>query len=200
MTGRFVAGLVGAPFGLKGFVKVRSLSGEIDHLLKLRSVVLRQNGAEKTAVIEESSPALLPQALMKFAGIDSPEDAKALGGAELLVRREEASPLGPGEFYIEDLKGLAVVFVGGLGVGGFGGGSGAGASPGVEPGAEGSDDGQTGEILGHVAGIVEGGGGDLVEIRLSTGESKLVPLRKEFFAPLVPETGRIVLLERWILE
>jgi 16S rRNA processing protein RimM len=175
MTERFVVGLVGAPFGLKGFVKVKPLSGEIDHLLKLRSAILRQKGAEKPVSIEESAPAL-PQVVMKFAGINSPEAAKALGGAELLVRREEASPLGPGEFYVEDFKGLAVVFAG------------AGGS------------GQEGEILGQVTGIVEGGGGDLVEIRLASGELKFVPLRKEFFAPLAPETGRLVLLERWILE
>jgi 16S rRNA processing protein RimM len=175
MNERFVAGLVGAPFGLKGFVKIKPLSGEIDHLLKLRSAILRQKGAERSVSIEESVP-ILSQAAMKFAGIDSPEAAKALGGAELLVRREEASPLGPGEFYVEDLKGLAVVFTG-----------------------EGGS-GQEGEILGHVAGIVEGGGGDLVEIRLAAGEFKFVPLRKEFFAPIAPETGRMVLLQRWILE
>jgi 16S rRNA processing protein RimM len=172
VTDRFVAGLIGAPFGLKGFVKVKPLSGEIDHLLKLQSAVLRQKGTEKPVKIEECAPAL-SQVVMKFAGIGSPEAAKALSGAELLVRREEASPLGPGEFYVEDLKGLAVAAAG---------------------------SGENDEILGYVTGIVEGGGGDLVEIRLSTGEFKFVPLRKEFFVPVKPETGRLILLERWILE
>jgi 16S rRNA processing protein RimM len=171
VTDRFVAGLIGAPFGLKGFVKVKPLSGEIDHLLKLQSAILRRDGTEKTVKVEESAPAL-SQVVMKFAGVGSPEAAKALNGAELLVRREEASPLGPGEFYVEDLKGLAV--------------------------AAGS--GENDEILGYVTGIVEGGGGDLVEIRLSTGEFKFVPFRKEFFVPVKPETGRLILLERWILE
>jgi 16S rRNA processing protein RimM len=168
MIERFVVGLIGAPFGLKGFVKVKPLSGEIDHLLKLQSAVLRLRGAEKTVNIEESAPAL-PQVVMKFAGIDSPEAAKTLGGGELMVRREEASPLGPGEFYVEDLRGLAVAAA-------------------------------DGETAGRVTGIVEGGGGDLVEIRLVTGELKLVPFRKEFFAPPEPKTGRLILLERWILE
>ena len=172
MIDRFVAGLVGAPFGLKGFVKVKPLSGEIAHLLKLQSAVLRQKGREKTVAIEECSPAL-SQVVMKFAGIGSPEAAKVLSGAELLVCREDASPLGPGEFYVEDLKGLAVAAAG---------------------------SGESDEILGHVTGIVEGGGGDLVEIRLSTGEFKFVPFRKEFFVPVKPETGRLILLERWILE
>jgi len=107
VTERFIAGLVGAPFGLKGFVKVRPFSGEIEHLLKLQSVIIRQGDKERQLTIEESD-ASPPVVLMRFAGIDSPEAAKALGGAQLLVDREQASPLQAGEFYVEDLKGLAV--------------------------------------------------------------------------------------------
>jgi 16S rRNA processing protein RimM len=172
MTEKFVVGLAGAPFGLKGFVKVRPLSGEIDHLLNLRSLILRQKGKEEERKIEESRPAP-PAILIKFAGIDSPEDAKTLRGAELLAGREQASPLGPDEYYIEDLKGLAVI---------------AGEAP-VE-----------GEILGHITGLIEGGGGNLAEIRLSSGKTRLVPFRKEFFPEIDPEKGRVVLVNHWILE
>ena len=168
MIERFVAGLVGPPFGLKGFVKIRPFSGEIDHLLTLQSVVIRQGDQERTLQIEES--AAQPSALLiKFAGVDSPEAAKILGGAELLVDREHASPLKPGEFYIEDLRGLAVAA-------------------------------DTGETLGCITDIIEGGGGDLAEIQLANGEKKLVPFRKEFFAEICPEKGRLTLLNRWILE
>jgi 16S rRNA processing protein RimM len=166
---RFVAGLVGPPFGLKGFVKIRPFSGEIDHLLTLRSVVIRQGDTERTLQIEESA-AQFPALLIKFAGVDSPEAAKTLGGAELLVDREHASPLKPGEFYVEDLRGLAVAAA------------------------------DTGEILGCITDIIEGGGGDLAEIQLANGEKKLVPFRKEFFAEICPEKGRLKLLNRWILE
>jgi 16S rRNA processing protein RimM len=190
VTHRFVVGLVGAPFGLKGFVKVRPLSGEIDHLLKLTRVVLRRDGTEETLDIEASAPAL-SQVVIKFAGIDSPEAAGTLGGAELITGREQASPLKPGEYYVEDLRGLAVIA----------------ADTAPEAGSKaagdeksGSGDGQTGEILGYITGIVEGGGGDLAEIRLSTGECKFVPFRSEFFAPIDLNSGRVILLERWILE
>jgi 16S rRNA processing protein RimM len=172
MTEKFVIGLVGAPFGLKGFVKVRPFSGEIDHLLKLRFLTVRQKGKEEERKIEESVPAP-PALLIKFAGIDRPEDAKTLRGAELLTGREHASPLGPGEFYIEDLKGLAVI---------------AGDAP-----AE-------GEILGRITDILEGGGENLAEIRLSGGETRLVPFKREFFPEIDPERGRAVLVNRWILE
>jgi 16S rRNA processing protein RimM len=105
---RFTAGVIGAPFGLEGFVKVKTLSGEIDHLLKLKSVVLRQDGKERVFAVEESAPKA-PVVVMRFAGFHSPQDAKALAGAELIVSREDAAALKPGEFYVEDLKGLSVL-------------------------------------------------------------------------------------------
>ena len=176
MTEQFVAGIVGAPFGLKGFVKVKPLSGEIEHLLKLRSVTLRRNGKERLLDIEESAAAGSGASsggvlIMRFAGCNDPEAAKDLRGAELLVDREGAAPLQPGEYYVEDLKGLEVV-----------GGA------------------DNGEILGHIAGIIEGGGGDIAEIRLKNGKSKLVPFRKEFFTGICPEKERVILQNLWILE
>ena len=169
LTGQFVAAIVGPPFGLKGFVKVRSLSGEIDHLLRLESAVLRQDGRERALAIEEIIP-LPPAVLVKFAGFDSPEAAKTLAGAELLVDRDAACPLAPGEFYIEDLKGLTVAAA------------------------------DSGQIIGHITGILEGGGGELAEILLAGGGTKLVPFRKEFFAEINPEKGQALLLNLWILE
>jgi len=168
VTERFIAGLVGAPFGLKGFVKVRPFSGDIEHLLKLQSVIIRQDSKERLLQIEESE-ASPPVVLLRFAGFDSPEAAKALGGAQLLVDREQASPLGAGEFYVEDLKGLSVT------------------AP-------------DGEIVGHVTDIVEGGGGELAEIRLNNGELKLVPFRQEFFSEISLEKGMATLQNVWILE
>jgi 16S rRNA processing protein RimM len=170
LTEEFVVGLVGSPFGLKGFVKVKPLSGEIDHLLKLQSITIRQNNREEVRNIEESAPSL-PGLIIKFAGIDSPEAAKTLAGAELLAGRAQASPLAPGEFYIEDLKGAAVV----------------------------TNAPET-EILGHITDIIEGGNGDLAEIKLPNGELRLVPFRREFFGEINPEKGQAILLNRWILE
>ncbi|MDR0457142.1 MAG: ribosome maturation factor RimM [Treponema sp.] len=169
MTEQFVAGIVGAPFGLKGFVKVKPLSGEIDHLLKLRSVILRQGEKEQSLTIEESA-AIPPSVAMRFAGFHDPEATKALRGAELLVSREDAAPLQPGELYVEDLKELAVLAA------------------------------DSGEILGHITTIIEGGGGDLAEIRLQNGTTRLVPFRKEFFTGIDLEKRQVILHNLWILE
>ena len=184
MIKKFIIGLVGAPFGVKGFLKVRSCSGEIDHLLNLQSVLVSKDGKEKLLQIKESQPASAGHVLIHFAGIDSPEAAKTLNGAQLIVDREQAAPLGDNEFYIEDLKGLQVVSA-------------------VEI------DGETGKVLGCITDIIEGGGGELAEIKLVSGEKRLVPFRKEFFAEIFTESspqkdssekGRVVLQNLWILE
>ena len=171
MTEQFIAGIVGAPFGLKGFVKVKPLSGEIDHLLKLKTATLRRDGKEQSLAIEEVAP-IPPAVAIRFAGFHSPEAAKALRGAELLVNREDAAPLQSGEFYVEDLKGLAVF----------------------------ADESDSGRIVGHIVNIIEGGGGDLAEIRLHSGEVKLVPFRKEFFAVIDLAKKQATLQNLWVLE
>jgi len=167
MTEKFVAGIVGAPFGIKGFVKVKTLSGETDHLLKLKSATLVQDGGEITLDIAESAAAM-PDLVMRFAGFDSPEAARRLTGAKLMVGREFAASLGPGEFYVEDLKGLKVVF--------------------------------DGEVLGEIVAVIEGGGGDLAEVRLNDGATRLVPFRPEFFTEVDAEKGFAVLANVWVLE
>jgi 16S rRNA processing protein RimM len=177
MTERFVIGVVGLPFGLSGRVKVRSLSGEEEHLLRLKKAVLRKNGEEKEYAVEEAFSQPLS---LKFAGIDSPESAKLLAGGEIIAGREEAAPLREGEFYIEDLKGLKVYA--------------AHTAPG-EP-----EDKPKDELIGEIADIVEVGGSYLAEIVLVSGERRLVPFRNEFFGSVDPDLGRAELLVRWILE
>jgi len=183
LTEQFIAGIVGAPFGLKGFVKVKPLSGEIDHLLKLTSVTLRRDGKEQSLAIEETA-AIPPAVAIRFAGCDTPEAAKSLRGAELLVSREDAAPLQSGEFYVEDLKGLLVI---------------AAARPGGAS-AVFADESDHERVIGHIVNIIEGGGGDLVEIRLQSGEVKLVPFRKEFFSAVDLEKKQITLQNLWVLE
>jgi len=172
MSEKFVIGLIGAPFGVKGFVKVRSCSGEIDHLLKLKSVIVSIDGKERLLQIEESSASAAggssqPSVLMRFAGIDTPEAAKSLNGAQLLVSREQAAPLGEGEFYIEDLKGLPVMS-------------------------------ENGETIGYITDIIEGGGGELAEIKLNNGEKHLVPFNSEFFSEITLD--KVMLRHLWILD
>jgi 16S rRNA processing protein RimM len=196
MTEKFIIGLVGSPFGVKGFVKINPCSGEIEHLLKLKSAVISKDGKERTLQIEESAPAL-PALIMRFAGIDTPEKAKTLNGAKLIAGREQATPLSEGEFYIEDLKGLAVYAQ-------------KDEVEKLNPDSslrlcalrtEGSPPLRDEiSIIGEITDIIEGGGGELAEIKLSDGEKRLIPFRKEFFSEICPQKGRVILKNLWILE
>jgi 16S rRNA processing protein RimM len=96
---------------VKGEVKVLSYSGEYDHFESFGTVSARKGGAVKTLKVEAirfSGETLL----LKFAGIDSPEQAKLLADFELWVPRENAAPLEPGEVYLADLVGCALIFSG----------------------------------------------------------------------------------------
>jgi 16S rRNA processing protein RimM len=56
------------------------------------------------------------------------------------------------------------------------------------------------EVLGEISAILEGGGGNLAELRLRTGEIRLVPFRDEFFGDVDVEGRRAELRSLWILE
>ena len=107
MKTHFILGLIGAPFGLDGFVKVKPFSGETDHFSRLKNVTLRQNEKEKIWEIAEIV-IQKDKLLLRFEGIQSPEAAKFLQGAEIITEREYAAPLREGEFYVEELKDLEV--------------------------------------------------------------------------------------------
>ena len=106
-----VTAFVRKPHGVKGFVRLESASGETAHIEALASVFLRfgKEGREVFEYkIEETagSPAAF---LVKFEGVDTLEEAKALSGAEVLVPRDKACPLDEGEFYVGDLCQCALV-------------------------------------------------------------------------------------------
>jgi 16S rRNA processing protein RimM len=95
-------GAVRAAHGTGGEVRVRSFSGETDHLLRLEEATLRRGAAERTVAVEASRPAAR-DVLVKFAGVDDRTAAQALVGWELWVDRSRAAPLAAGEFYAADL-------------------------------------------------------------------------------------------------
>jgi 16S rRNA processing protein RimM len=99
---RLAIGVVHAAHGTAGEVRVRSFSGETDHLLRLGEVALRRGDSERQIRIEACRPAP-PGVLVKFAGIDDREAARALTGWELWVGRQDAAPLAAGEYYAVDL-------------------------------------------------------------------------------------------------
>jgi len=106
-----IIGRVRGAFGTAGEIKVESLSGETAHFTALRVVDLRRaSGPESFRV--ESVRTTHRAVLIKLEGVDTPEDASRLRGAEIVVGRKKAARLEPGEYYYGDLAGLGVTLDG----------------------------------------------------------------------------------------
>jgi len=95
-------GRITGSHGLKGVLRCKSLSGEVDHLSRLRTVYIKIRG--KLLLFNILSVSGAPQnVLLSLEGIDSPEAAKELSGQDIWVERSHASPLAEGEYYLADI-------------------------------------------------------------------------------------------------
>jgi 16S rRNA processing protein RimM len=100
-------GFVRGAHGTQGEVKVGSYSGELEHLLSLSEVTLRCHSGERRLKIEQVRLAH-SEALVKFAGVDTRDEAARLTRCELWAPRAAASPRGEDEYYIADLIGCGL--------------------------------------------------------------------------------------------
>lgn len=94
-------------FGIKGMIKVKSFSENINRFDKLETVILKNNKDLKEYNIEEVKYHK-GMVLIKLEGIETVEQAELLRGSYLLVDREKEEPLEEGTYYIVDLLGLDV--------------------------------------------------------------------------------------------
>lgn len=104
-----IIGRINAPHGVKGFLKISSYSGETSHFRNLTDVVLEKDGKTRTirvSQVKEDGNAVL----IKFVGIETPEEARVLMGYEIKVPREKAASLEKDEYYIGDLVNCSVLF------------------------------------------------------------------------------------------
>ena len=113
MSDRIAIGRVSKAHGIHGDMKVISLSGEVEHFLSLEKVFLVKGNNERVFKVENIR--LQGNTILaKLAGIDSPEEAKALTGSLFVTGREHACPLEEGEYYQADVLGCDVFFNGRL--------------------------------------------------------------------------------------
>ena len=99
-------GRVGRPHGLDGSFHVTRPRGL---LLPLGGAV--RVGAEVHEIVRRAGTHERP--IVRLSGIDDRAGVEALRGADLLVARDDAPPLAPGEYWAEDLEGCSVLTAGG---------------------------------------------------------------------------------------
>ncbi len=101
-------GVVTAPHGLKGEVKVYPTTDDPARFKKLQTVILKQGGRQSELHILQVR-FFKQLVILQFQEISSVEEASLLRQGELYVTREQAVPLGPDENYVADLLGCRVI-------------------------------------------------------------------------------------------
>jgi 16S rRNA processing protein RimM len=109
---RVVLGQVGASFGVQGWVRIHSYTDPPENILDLGPWQMGREGEWREVEIEDGR-VTAKGVLAKFAGVDTPEDARLITGAQIAVGRQELPPAAPGEYYWSDLEGLEAVGQGG---------------------------------------------------------------------------------------
>jgi len=109
-------GFVGAPYGVRGWIKLRSHTDPPERLLDHRSLRIGQGSVWRSYRIESSgrSGGALT---VKLAGVEDRDHAQALRGAQVCVPRSELPPREAKDFYRADLIGCEVVNLAGVGLG-----------------------------------------------------------------------------------
>ena len=107
MTKYLEIGQIVNTFGIKGMIKVKSFSENINRFDKLETVILKNKQGLKEYKIEEVKYHK-GMVLIKLESIETVEQAELLRESYLLVDREKEEPLDEGTYYIVDLIGLDV--------------------------------------------------------------------------------------------
>lgn len=92
-------------FGIKGMVKVKPFTDDINRFDRLESIYIQNKKGRKEYQIKEVKYHK-NMVLMKLEGIDTVEEAELLRQSYLLVDRDKEEPLEEGVYYIVDLLGL----------------------------------------------------------------------------------------------
>lgn len=103
-----VIGAIRTTLGVRGWLKLRSFSGEWNHFYGIETLVLRSRMRERSYQVEgfEFKRGV---GTIKLLGIDTPEDGKSLVGYEILVPRHQGAHLEENQWYLCDLVGLRVL-------------------------------------------------------------------------------------------
>lgn len=108
MEARFQVGVITSTHGIKGEVKVYPTTDDPGRFRRLKEVIL-DSGKGDVVLKIESVKFFKQFVILKFEGLDTPEEAAKYRQKSLYVTRENAVRLGRDEYFIADLMGLKVL-------------------------------------------------------------------------------------------
>ncbi len=109
-------GVVGAPFGVRGWGMLRSFTDPPERLMQHRTLQLRVGGSCAAYQIEATGRSG-GQLTAKLSGVDDRDQAQGLRGAQIGVPRSELPQRDDKDFYRADLIGCEVVNLAGVNLG-----------------------------------------------------------------------------------
>lgn len=107
MTKYLEIGQIVNTFGIKGMVKVKPFTDNIERFSNLEKIYIKNKSGQTEYKIQEVKYHK-NMVLIKFEGIENPEQADLLRNSYLIVDRETEESLEPGRYYIVDMIGLDV--------------------------------------------------------------------------------------------
>jgi 16S rRNA processing protein RimM len=108
-------GVFGAPQGVRGEIRVKSLTGEPGAIGAYGP--LTDKGGTRAFAFESLRPLKDGMLVARLAGVSTREAAETLKNVELFVRRDQMPPPSENEFYYDDLVGLEAVDAAGAALG-----------------------------------------------------------------------------------
>jgi 16S rRNA processing protein RimM len=164
-------GRITAAFGLRGHVKMRSLTDRPDYIEQhVKQVYLGTVSALAASRkvphytpyalhnISEHKPGIL---LLALEGVHTREQADTLRGAEVFIHQQDAAPLDEGEYYLHQLPGLRV-------------------------------ETEAGEEIGYVREVLETGANEVLVVARPGEKEMLLPVIRDVVQELDIERGRVV--------
>lgn len=110
MTQRIAVGIIRRAHGVRGEASVESWTDVLDRFNELRAVTLVAPDESRTreTTIESSRPNR-DRALIKFSGIDTPEEVMTVQDWTIEIPEDQARKLDENEYFLHDLAGLTLV-------------------------------------------------------------------------------------------
>ncbi|ADL07830.1 ribosome maturation factor RimM [Thermosediminibacter oceani] len=155
-------GRVLAPWGVRGQVKVEALTDDVNRFRKLKSVLVEEDEALKSYVVNSVVFLKKDFVALKLEGIDTVESAERLRGRYLMVHRKDAVKLPEGHYFICDIIGMEVYRE------------------------------EDGELLGRVRDVLKTGANDVYVVDLKGGRELLLPAIRDVVRKIDLENNKMV--------
>jgi 16S rRNA processing protein RimM len=101
-------GMIAAPFGVKGELKMKSLTDRPEQLgRRIRTIFVGKARTPRTIVkAYEHKPGLI---VLSLQGVSDRDAAEELRGEEIYIKEADAAPLAEDEYFVHQLYGLRVL-------------------------------------------------------------------------------------------